>query len=38
MKLNLLADENIDQQIVNMLRKDGHDVLYKEIHPRSSVE
>ena len=28
MKLKLLADENIDQQVVNMLRADGHDVLY----------
>ena len=28
MKLNLLADENIDRQVVNMLRADGHDVLY----------
>ena len=28
MKLNLLADENVDQQVVNLLRADGHDVLY----------
>lgn len=26
--MNFLADENVDQQIVNRLRKDGHNVLY----------
>lgn len=26
--MNFLADENVDQQIVSQLRKDGHDVLY----------
>ncbi len=26
--LNLLADENVDRQIVALLRKEGHDVLY----------
>jgi predicted nuclease of predicted toxin-antitoxin system len=26
--MNLLADENVDQQIVERLRQDGHSVLY----------
>lgn len=26
--MNFLADENVDQQIVDQLRKDGHKVLY----------
>ncbi len=26
--MNLLADENVDRQIVDQLRIDGHDVLY----------
>lgn len=26
--MNFLADENVDQQIVDQLRKNGHDVLY----------
>ena len=26
--MNLLADENVDQPIVQRLRQDGHDVLY----------
>ena len=26
--MNLLADENVDRQIVEQLRLDGHDVLY----------
>ncbi len=26
--MNLLADENVDQPIVNCLRQDGHNVLY----------
>lgn len=26
--MNLLCDENIDQQIVEHLRRNGHDVLY----------
>ena len=26
--MNFLADENIDKQIVNRLRRDGHSVLY----------
>jgi predicted nuclease of predicted toxin-antitoxin system len=32
--MNLLADENIDRQIVERLRQDGHDVLYiAEVEP-----
>ena len=35
--MNLLADENIDRQIVERLRQDGHDVLYiAEIEPSIS--
>jgi len=26
--LNLLADEGVDRQIVNRLRREGHDILY----------
>ncbi len=26
--MNFLADENVDQQIVDKLRKDGHNVVY----------
>ena len=26
--MNFLADENVDQQIVDQLRQDGHNVLY----------
>lgn len=26
-KLNLVADENIPSELINLLRKDGHDVL-----------
>jgi len=26
--VNFLADENVDRQIVDRLRRDGHDVLY----------
>ena len=32
--MNLLGDENVDWQIVQRLRKDGHDVLYiSEVEP-----
>ena len=32
--MNLLADENVDRQIVEQLRFDGHDVLYiTELEP-----
>lgn len=32
--MNLLADESVDRQIVERLRKDGHDVLYiVEVEP-----
>ena len=35
--MNLLADENIDRQIVERLRQDGHDVLYiAEVEPSIS--
>lgn len=35
--MNLLADENIDRQIVERLRQDGYDVLYiAEIEPSIS--
>jgi len=26
--MNLVADESVDQPIVDQLRRDGHDVLY----------
>ena len=26
--MNILADENIDEQIIETLRKNGHNVLY----------
>lgn len=32
--MNLLIDENVDQQIVDRLRSDSHDVIYvAEIDP-----
>ena len=35
--MNLLADENVDQPIVQRLRQDGHDVLYiAELEPSIS--
>lgn len=35
--MNLLADENVDRQIVESLRRDGHDVLYiAEVEPSVS--
>ena len=34
MKLSLLADENIDQQVVSQLRADSHEVVYvAELEP-----
>ena len=35
--MNLLADESVDRQIVERLRRDGHEVLYiAEIEPSIS--
>lgn len=35
--MNLLVDESVDQQIVERLREDGHDVLYiAEVEPSIS--
>lgn len=37
--MNLLADESVDRQIVEHLRKDGHDVVYvAELEPGISDE
>ena len=35
--MNLLVDESVDKQIVELLRQEGHDVLYvAEIDPSIS--